>query len=137
MILAKEKKNYYYNPDLMYKFGYTHMTNPAMRFSEETARLNKFRAIPIGRDYDVVVKWSGYFEFEQALELERWFGKEMFPFKNLSTRETYNGITECRCMDEAVVDSFVRLLHEKYPKSEHPYQPGFYNCYFVEFHKKK
>lgn len=118
----------------LYKFGKTTYTDVLVRFSEETHRLNNWRAIPLSRDYSVRVLWSNWVTSTTAVQAENWFA-ETYP-KTFFSEITYNGISECRNWSVQESYQFMNTLLTRYPKTDYVEENNI-KIYYVMLTKKQ
>ena len=121
-------------PKVFYKFGYTESEDAVKRFTEEYHNTRSFANVCLGRDYTPICLWSAYVTKDKASQMEiRW--KEQYP-RDFWTAENYNGIGECRKLDEVTIKDLLTKLYN-WKKSYKP-SPGLrYKVYLMKFIKKE
>lgn len=127
------------NPDVFYKLGMTKSKDAEERFTPEYHNLYKFRGRCLGLDYKVKCEWSTYVPKAVADKAElQW--KDKF-LKNLWVDEVegqqYNGITECRYMDEETFKKALQHYYGTFKKGKYPYSNDNWKLYLVKFTKIK
>jgi hypothetical protein len=127
------------NPDVFYKVGITQSNDAEERFSPKYHNLYGFKGRCLGLDYTVECKWSTYIP-KTVADLAELQWKNKFP-KNLWVDEVegeqYNGITECRYMDEEKYIKALQYYYGTYKKGKYPYSKENWKLYLVKFTKIK
>lgn len=127
------------NPDVFYKLGITKSNDAEERFSPNYHNRYGFEGRCLGLDYTVECKWSSFVprDVAEAAELQ-W--RDQF-LKNLwvdeAQGEQYNGITECRYMDDETYKKALQYYYGTYKKGTYAYSKENWKLYLVKFSKIK
>ena len=124
----------FHSPKVFYKFGYTTSRDAEVRFTNEYHDEYEFRNICLEDDYKPQCLWSAYVTKEDAIQMEaNW--KAQYP-RDFYTGKFYNGITECRKLDEKQAKTIVKDLYAwKAKRTKAPFSG--HKVYFMKFTKRK
>jgi len=127
------------NPSIFYKIGITKSKDAEERFTPAYHNLYGFRGRCLGLDYLVECKWSTFVPKLVADAAEVQWEKKFL--KNLwideVNGEQYNGITECRYMDDERYKKALQYYYGTYKTGKYPYSKDNWKLYLVKFTKRK
>ena len=125
-------------PHRLYKFGRTALPDIAARFEEELHQAQRWRSIPLSRDYVIRPLWSRWVTLDESIEAEEWFAKN-YP-KEFHCSIQYNGIKECRNWTTDQSYAFQSIIDKRFPNraSQMPTYPhkDYRKIYYIMLTKK-